>query len=681
MIGLLHIQAYRGIQPEQLSSLLTSIVQGVSTRLSSPSPAIRLQAMRVGRGFAEKLDPAKPMFEDAGPLELMGEELWPGAAAVGVQQGCNSNSADSSSSTTGNGLSLRQQHQGLEGEQQQQQQLNGHDGGSSGSSTTTFKALARLAEATAQPDSDDEEDVRQDVSLSQQPTASAAAAAVDHTLHAGSSNSDSDDEGSGSSLLAFDLQEDVCAEVWWGPDGMGPVDAKGLGLRALAAALRKQDDAAGALEALKKVCGGGGEGGRGSVVGVGWVGCVAWRGGRWCSGLRRACTVESPPVGFTAAAQHLTLTAAHFIARLPPTPFYSNTQVEVLVRAQPDELPVVAPELARALIHCKAPMWGGADTPQPSPPAPPPASTAAGPLLSEPQEPHTPAPKGVSSSAEAQRQRALAAVLALSPLTSGDTVIAELYSPHLDQYQRVLILDGLAAAAAEMSDPRKAPQLALSGPQKAPELLPAPGRGAAAAAAALPAASGSSGRGALPGAQAGSAASNGVTGDSTSSSSGASSSSAPKGPQVAPGMVESSSRVWGKVSLQKQAQAAAAAPNGSGSSSSGARTFRNRFAPVALRWAAALLQQCDVKHHGIDLFGRDSLLLGRLLTVLGAFVEASAETPAALPLCAGLLELLKAKEVSGHKEVGLQGGGARCDALGCGLAVGLLVLMSRGGLL
>jgi hypothetical protein len=64
-----------------------------------------------------------------------------------------------------------------------------------------------------------------------------------------------------------------------------------------------------------------------------------------------------------------------------------------------------------------------------------------------------------------------------------------------------------------------------------------------------------------------------------------------------------------------------------------------------------LLQQCDVRKHGIDLFGRDSLLLGRLLTVLGAFVEAAAATPAVVPLAAGLLELLKSEQVSGHQEV------------------------------
>jgi telomere length regulation protein len=306
-----------------------------------------------------------------------------------------------------------------------------------------------------------------------------------------------------------------------------------------------------------------------------------------------------------------------------------------LVRAEPDELPVVAPELARSLIHCKVPIWatapGSAGTAEP-----PPAAAAD-------KQAQAQTPKGVSSSAEVQRQRALVAVLSASPLTSGDTVIAELYSPNLDQHQRVLILDGLAAAAAEMSDPRKAPQLALQGPQAAPELLPPAATAGRVQRSALP---GSSLGPALPSPQQQQQQQKPIS-NAAGASSAADSADGGKTSQAAPGLVESSSRVWGKVSLQKQA-AAAADP----SSSAGRRTFRNRFAPVALRWTAALLQQCDVKQQGVDLFGRDSLLLGRLLTVLGSFVEAAAETPAAVPLCAGLLELLKAQEVSGHKEVG-----------------------------
>lgn len=329
--------------------------------------------------------------------------------------------------------------------------------------------------------------------------------------------------------------------------------------------------------------------------------------------------------------------------------FIHALQVEVLIRAEPDELPVVAPELARSLVHCKAPIHA---TPAPTAsPAAPQHSTAqhsAQPSGSSSEWQASHLPKGLSSSAEVQRQRALVAVLALSPLTSGDTLIAELYSPNLDQHQRMVILDGLAGAAVEMADPRKAPTLALQGGQAAPELLP-------------PAAASARGRKALAGAAAatrqqqalpGGVRSSQANGDgSGNSSSGGKSPGIEKGragrSQAAPGLVEASSRVWGKVSLQKQAAAAAS----NGSTNSTTRTFRNRFAPVAVRWAAALLHQCDVKQQGVDLFGRDSLLLGRLLTVLGTFVEAAAETPAAVPLCAGLLELLKAKEVSGHKEV------------------------------
>ena len=57
-------------------------------------------------------------------------------------------------------------------------------------------------------------------------------------------------------------------------------------------------------------------------------------------------------------------------------------------------------------------------------------------------------------------------------------------------------------------------------------------------------------------------------------------------------------------------------------------TQRNAFPEVALPWAAALLQECDVERHGVDLFSRDPLLLGRLLITL-----VSIPAPAALAAC------------------------------------------------
>ena len=45
---------------------------------------------------------------------------------------------------------------------------------------------------------------------------------------------------------------------------------------------------------------------------------------------------------------------------------------------------------------------------------------------------------------------------------------------------------------------------------------------------------------------------------------------------------------------------------------------------MALSWAATLLRECDLERQGIDLFGRDSFLLGRLLITLGVLCMACA---------------------------------------------------------
>ena len=40
------------------------------------------------------------------------------------------------------------------------------------------------------------------------------------------------------------------------------------------------------------------------------------------------------------------------------------------------------------------------------------------------------------------------------------------------------------------------------------------------------------------------------------------------------------------------------------------------FPSVAKQWMAALLHECEVEKQGVDLMGRDSLLLGRILVTL-----------------------------------------------------------------
>ena len=41
-----------------------------------------------------------------------------------------------------------------------------------------------------------------------------------------------------------------------------------------------------------------------------------------------------------------------------------------------------------------------------------------------------------------------------------------------------------------------------------------------------------------------------------------------------------------------------------------------RFVGVAAQWTAALLDQVDQERQGVDLFGRDALVLGHVLSCL-----------------------------------------------------------------
>ncbi|KAL4542152.1 hypothetical protein Ndes2526B_g06634 [Nannochloris sp. 'desiccata'] len=79
-------------------------------------------------------------------------------------------------------------------------------------------------------------------------------------------------------------------------------------------------------------------------------------------------------------------------------------------------------------------------------------------------------------------------------------------------------------------------------------------------------------------------------------------------------------------------------------------TKSNRFPPIALKWAAALLKECDVRRHGVDLFGRDHFILGRLLATLGAFLEASQQSLEAAPLASAVIELIKGQNVHNNEE-------------------------------
>ncbi|KAG2442491.1 hypothetical protein HXX76_002577 [Chlamydomonas incerta] len=280
-------------------------------------------------------------------------------------------------------------------------------------------------------------------------------------------------------------------------------------------------------------------------------------------------------------------------------------RLEELIRAGPEELGLAASELVRALLHCRVPEWAESEQEQEQ--------------EQEQQAPRQGQREG-GGGAALQRMRCLVALLAVAPLPAGDALLPEVYSPHLDTHQRLTLLDALAAAAAELAaDPRAAPRLA-QGPGGRPVLergAPAPPPAAA------PALTAGGPGGAL------------VQGGAGALGSG-------RGPKT---------RVWAPAALRKRREEEAAVAAGrQGAGPGGAHTYRNRFADVALRWAAGLLREVDRVKHGVDLLGRDHMVLGRLLAVLGGFAEAAAGSPAAPPLANATLELLRSPQVHEHPE-------------------------------
>ena len=75
------------------------------------------------------------------------------------------------------------------------------------------------------------------------------------------------------------------------------------------------------------------------------------------------------------------------------------------------------------------------------------------------------------------------------------------------------------------------------------------------------------------------------------------------------------------------------------------------FPRVLLDWSAKLLMRCDKQQHGIDLFGKDSYLLGCLLCTLGNFMEILSGTQEALYLATAVLKLALSDSVRNNKEV------------------------------
>lgn len=97
------------------------------------------------------------------------------------------------------------------------------------------------------------------------------------------------------------------------------------------------------------------------------------------------------------------------------------------------------------------------------------------------------------------------------------------------------------------------------------------------------------------------------------------------------------SRIWGVRALKKM-------------QSGPQRVFRNLFVDVALVWTSALLTECDRVKHGVDLFGKQHAVLGKLLVTLGSFAQSVSQTSVSAQLALAILELVASPSIHQHPQ-------------------------------
>lgn len=259
---------------------------------------------------------------------------------------------------------------------------------------------------------------------------------------------------------------------------------------------------------------------------------------------------------------------------------------EKLVRASPDELRHVASDLVRTLVQVRC-----ADT-----------------VL-----------EGEEDSAEDKRQKALVALLVMCPFESLNTINKLLYSPHLDVSQRIMILDVMTDAAQELANAKTVvrkiqsqPPLISTSSEPQPWFLPRS-------------------KGGPPG-----AGSWKEIPDTLPFSQLNLTHRFERELPSKPGEVKGKTRRWG----HRPANLPATEIDWS----------QNKFPLYAAAFMLPVMQGFDKKSHGVELLGRDFLVLGKLIYMLGVCIRCTALHPEASALAPPLLDMLSSREVCHHKE-------------------------------
>ncbi|XP_024364658.1 uncharacterized protein [Physcomitrium patens] len=275
---------------------------------------------------------------------------------------------------------------------------------------------------------------------------------------------------------------------------------------------------------------------------------------------------------------------------------------EQLIRAMPVELDNTAEELTQALVHVR------------------PGATAV---------------EGEEDTLEKQRHGALVALLVCAPLSCIVMVTQEVFSPHLDISQRLLLLDVISDAAQELAGKstvnHSRSQLqqrgliteptgsSLQSPWYRPShLRDPPGAGPWSEVPAF-----------MPG--------NSLVGWAQRYER--------ELPLRKGDRRPGKSRKWAPRSMQLREDSLRQK-----GFSSHEPVGKNQFAPLAAAFMLPIMRDYDKKDHGVDFLESGFIVLGKILFTLGVCMECITSQPEAVVLGINLLDLLRSRAVANHRE-------------------------------
>lgn len=219
--------------------------------------------------------------------------------------------------------------------------------------------------------------------------------------------------------------------------------------------------------------------------------------------------------------------------------------------------------------------------------------------------------EGEEESAEEKRQRALVALLVTCPFQSLDTLNKLLYSPNVDVSQRIMILDVMTEAAQELANakimkPKRQSTVLISTISENQPWF-------------LPSSSGPPGAGAWKEVS--------ETGTLLNYSNRYERALPSKPGQIRKGKT----RRWSlrQANIQE----------------SHLEWTQNKFPVYAAAFMLPAMQGFDKKRHGVDLLGRDFIVLGKLIYMLATCMRCVSMHPEASALAPPLLDMLRSRQV------------------------------------